>query len=231
MQGLIMYYSKSESVEEATFRRIRDDIISKQLPFGSKISETKLAEQYGVSRTPLRGALKQLANCGLVVIEHNRGVRIFQPNIEELCQLVDARYLLEGEAVKLAVNTIQKDWLSHFRSLLAEEAQCYIEQDIDRYINVNVRLHMYIASASNNDFYIKYINELMIKTSAYMRFFDTVTFQTTSLKDSISVRQHQAFFLALKEGRSDEAIAQWQQHVRRSFDSIIHTIQSQSNQS
>ena len=79
-------------------------ILFGELPPGTMLRQEQLAEQYGVSRTPLREALRRLDALGLVVFRPNRGVLVRSPSRDELRQSIVARAALEGAAAELAGN-------------------------------------------------------------------------------------------------------------------------------
>ena len=87
-------------------------ILFGELPPGTMLRQEQLAEQFGVSRTPIREALRRLDALGLVVFRPNRGVLVRAPSRDELRQTIVARAALEGAAAELAAARISPDQLS-----------------------------------------------------------------------------------------------------------------------
>jgi DNA-binding GntR family transcriptional regulator len=93
----------AQQVTRATHARLRRDILTGALPAGQTISQVQLAAKLGVSRTPLREALRLLEREGFVEAEHNKQVRVTPYRIEDLEQVYAMRITLEALAVRLSV--------------------------------------------------------------------------------------------------------------------------------
>lgn len=92
------------SLAAAAADRIRQAIIDRELPLGSELSEVKLAENLGVSRTPVREALNILQLQGLVVIIPQRGSYVFFPTEEDVLELCEYRIIIEQRAVAFSAS-------------------------------------------------------------------------------------------------------------------------------
>lgn len=102
------------------FRELEFDIVSGKLAMGTKLGEETLAAQFGVSRGPLREALRRLEGGGLVVRLPHLGVRVVQLSTEDLAEIYEIREVLEGLAARLAAERMSEDDLQGLRSLLDE---------------------------------------------------------------------------------------------------------------
>jgi DNA-binding GntR family transcriptional regulator len=103
-------------------------ILFGELPPGTMLRQEQLAEQYGVSRTPIREALRRLDALGLVVFRPNRGVLVRAPSRDELRQSIVARAALEGAAAELAATRISAEQLER------------LERADERYVELSHRL-------------------------------------------------------------------------------------------
>jgi DNA-binding GntR family transcriptional regulator len=86
--------------------RVRSSILTGHLAPGAVISQVRLARELGVSRTPLREALRMLAHEGLVDAEHNRRVKVAELSLTDLDQIYASRIMLESVAVQVTVSTM-----------------------------------------------------------------------------------------------------------------------------
>ena len=103
----------AHSLGELMLLRLRADILSTDLPPGSKLALHHLARQYGIGITPLRDALGQLAGDGLVVMESQKGFRVAPVSVEELRDVCDIRLRVELMALDLAFDRAdapETDW-------------------------------------------------------------------------------------------------------------------------
>ncbi|MDQ7820937.1 MAG: GntR family transcriptional regulator [Armatimonadota bacterium] len=92
----------SVPLQELAYSRLRADITNGALPPGASLREEELSRHLGVSRTPLREALRRLAEEGLVEVSPYRGARVVRLNTDQLEELFEAREALEGMAARLA---------------------------------------------------------------------------------------------------------------------------------
>lgn len=130
---------------------LRDIIIVGNIPPGQKIPEKELCGRFGVSRTPLREALKVLAFEGLVILTPNRGATVAPFSVEDLRQtfpVVGALEALSGElACARATDAEIKDVRRHHETMLAR----YAERDLKGYFAANERIHGSIQLAARNE--------------------------------------------------------------------------------
>src|SRR5580693_9279427 len=91
---------KPEPLAEIVFGIVRDAIVRKDLPPGSRISEARLAAQLNVSKTPVREALLRLEGIGLIVPDGNRGARVVKPSADNIQHAFEVRTALEGFAAR-----------------------------------------------------------------------------------------------------------------------------------
>jgi DNA-binding GntR family transcriptional regulator len=130
--------------------RIRELITQGALAPGSRIPERQLCEVFGVSRTPLREALKVLAAEGLVELTPNRGarvVRLTRGDIEAMFQVMGALEALSGE---LACARITDDELANVRALHYQMLAHYERRELPEYFKLNQQIHEAIIAAARN---------------------------------------------------------------------------------
>lgn len=141
---------RRRTLHEELTQGLRDLIIRGQLQPGAKVPEKDLCEAYDVSRTPLREALKVLANEGLVVLEPNRGARVSQITQEDLEELFPVMGALEALAGELACQNITAGELDALRRHHDEMVAFYQAGDLDSYYAVNQNIHEGILAAARN---------------------------------------------------------------------------------
>lgn len=207
-----------KNMEEKVYNEIKQEIITRRLYPNTQLVEATIAEKMGVSRTPIRGALKKLAYEGLVEIKPRKGAFIAQPTKEEMMQLFNARLTLEKEAARLAVNNISEDDIKVFQKLLENEKESYQNRDMEKFLLTNNEMHMVIARASKNKYYIKYIEELLNKSDIYIIFYDK--FYTTTIDDLNSVREHKCIYNSLKNKDENNLVEAMDFHIKNIFDNL-----------
>src|SRR2546429_4017456 len=107
-------------LSERAYLQIRDQIITLNLPPGSVIEESRLRQELGLGRTPIREALRRLAQEDLVAVIPNRGTFVAGITITDLAAITEIRVELEGFAFRLAAERATPDECAVFRDLIAE---------------------------------------------------------------------------------------------------------------
>src|SRR5467141_2917227 len=136
------------SLHGETLARLRDYIVEGNIPDGGRIPERQLSEMFGISRTPLREALKVLASEGLVDLLPNRGARVRQLSEHDLADLFDVMGGLEALAGRLACENITDAGIAEIERLHYEMYGFYLHRDMHGYFRVNQLIHQKIVEAS-----------------------------------------------------------------------------------
>jgi len=138
------------SLHEEVVTRLRDRIIEGDLRPGERLNERELCDMLGISRTPLREALKVLANEGLVVLLPNRGARVTRltrRDIEDMFQVMGSLEALSGE---LACARIDDAAVAEIRALHYEMLAHYARRELHEYFRLNEQIHRAILAAADN---------------------------------------------------------------------------------
>ncbi len=138
------------SLHDAILARLRDHIVEGNIPGGGRVPERQLCEMLGISRTPLREALKVLASEGLVELLPNRGARVRQLSEHDLGELFEVMGGLEGLAGRLACENITDVEIAEIERLHYEMYGFYLHRDMHGYFRVNQLIHQKIVEASRN---------------------------------------------------------------------------------
>lgn len=138
------------SLHEELVTRLRQAVVEGVLEPGAKIPERELCESLGVSRTPLREALKVLANEGLVVLEPNRGARISQITMEEMEAAFPVIAVLEALAGELACDRATDEEIAAIVERHQDMFRSYEAGDRPNYFKANKDIHAALLAAARN---------------------------------------------------------------------------------
>jgi DNA-binding GntR family transcriptional regulator len=141
---------EDQSLHDETLTRLRDHIVEGHIPDGGRVPERQLCEMLGISRTPLREALKVLASEGLVELLPNRGARVRQLSEHDLGELFEVMGGLEGLAGRLACENITDAEIAEIERLHYEMYGFYLHRDMHGYFRVNQLIHQKIVEAARN---------------------------------------------------------------------------------
>ena len=139
-----------QSLHDNIVAQVRDMITEGELGAGTRINETSLGDLLGVSRTPLREALKYLASEGLVELVPSRGAVVRKFGAAEIGDMMSVLRTLEEMGARLACKTASDEQIEEIRALHDEMMACYRRRDRLRYYKLNQAIHTAIAEAGGN---------------------------------------------------------------------------------
>ena len=184
------------------YQELRHRIITKQLKPGQRLPEVNIAVQMGVSRTPVREALRRLASEGLVLIIPNSGARLASPTRREMEDTYAVREQLECISVAIAATRISERNLRRLEDAILEEEKAFEEKNLELYLEVNENFHRIIAEASGNRVLAEFVENILARTNAYVVFYDPFY----DIEDNPSISQHKAIAQALREREREKAV-------------------------
>jgi DNA-binding GntR family transcriptional regulator len=137
---------------EAVYRRVRLAILEGDIPPGATMSQVALADELGISRTPLREALRMLQSEGLIDAERNRRVRVAAASPGDLEELYIMRVTLEAEAIRLAVPRMTAEDLAKLEGQNAEMAHYAEAKDYRRWTVPHAAFHQALTARAGDRF-------------------------------------------------------------------------------
>ncbi len=143
---------------------LRAAIQSGELPPGERLMEIPLAEELGVSRTPIREAIRKLEQEGFVVMIPRRGTYVADITLKDINQVFEIRSSLEELAASLASERITPDELEELERHLVSINDYMENRDFDKIVAADIAFHEVLYSASRNDRLIEIIHNLREQT-------------------------------------------------------------------
>jgi DNA-binding GntR family transcriptional regulator len=142
----------SASLVDALFERISEAIVSGEFVPGAKLSEPRLAARFGVSRGPLREAIRRLEERKLVTRTPRQGVKVVMPSRQAAIELFQMREVLEGLAAREAARNATPADVTELRAMLARHAEALSRPDAVVYwqATANSDFHFFVARLSRN---------------------------------------------------------------------------------
>ncbi|NYJ04106.1 GntR family transcriptional regulator [Petropleomorpha daqingensis] len=191
----------------ATVKRlVLDRIVSGHYPPGARIVEFQLAKELGVSQSPVREALRELAAVGIVTILPRRGARVRLPSAKELADVSVVRAEVDGLAARLAAGRMGDAALDELEALVEEMLAALARGDFSGVTDADVRFHELIADTSENHALERAFDQL----APFARTFITLTLPGVDVHDI--VLQHRPILAALRAHDADRAAAAARAH-------------------
>ena len=195
--------------------RLRKLIIEGVLEPGSKVNEQSLCERFGVSRTPLREALRALAMEGLVILTPRRGATIAEFTVEDLEQAFPIVGALEALAGELACEKISDADIARARRLQSELEESHRQGDRARYAKANAETHRLILDAAGNPTLARMVQSLdgRVRRARYL-------VNMSDARWAAAVAEHKQILAAL-EARDGKRLGQeLKQHIGNKLASL-----------
>ena len=145
-------------LRDVVFENLRSAILEGKLKSGQRLMEVQLAEQLGVSRTPVREAIRKLELEGLVVMLPRKGAYVANISVKDLMDVLEIRASLEGLGASLAAERRTEEDIKNLEEIEEEFEQAVITQDIDMLLKKDIEFHECIFKAANNKKLEKMIN-------------------------------------------------------------------------
>ncbi len=138
------------SLADSVYLRLREEIISVELPPGTLLREDELRQRFGVGRTPIREALQILRHTGFVTVLPRRGTLVSEINIGDLASIYEVRVHLESWAARLAAERASKDDIRAAEKMIAE-LQSADRSDYDSLLALDRRVHGLAYRCAKNE--------------------------------------------------------------------------------
>jgi DNA-binding GntR family transcriptional regulator len=196
------------SVVDQVYTAIRERISDGSLPRGGRVHQEDLAEALGVSRTPVREALRRLAAEGLVEMRTNRGARVADVDQGGMRGAYEARLVVEPGAARLAAQ--RNLALPRARMRAAVEAQRGSLRSVQRSFDANREFHLALVAASGNDFLLVLAERLWVARIGATIYERQMRTQERMLLD---VREHEQILAAIEAGDARRAEALTRRHL------------------
>ena len=144
-------------LRDVVFENLREAIVEGGLKPGQRLMEVQLAEQLGVSRTPVREAIRKLELEGLVVMIPRKGAYVANMSLKDVIDVLEIRASLEGLAASLAAERITDEDIKKLENIVEEFKNSINELDVEALLRKDVEFHECICKATNN----KKLHQLM----------------------------------------------------------------------
>ena len=211
-----------QPLREVVCESLRDAIRKGILKPGERIMEIKLAEELGVSRTPVREAIRKLELEGYVVMMPRRGTYVADMSIRDINEIFEIRTALESLSNGLAAEHITEDELEHLQRLLVIIGGYIKEGDMDKIVETDIEFHDLLYPAARNNRLVGIISNLR----------DQLTrFRTLSMsypgRLEATLDEHRAIVEAIANGDGRSARKAAEHHMENSEKTLLKAMDAQ----
>lgn len=195
--------------DELIYERVFDAILEQRLAPGTRLSEDKLAQVFGVSRTIVRQALQRLEHEGVVEIHRNRGASVASTTAEQAHQAFVARRAIERAVVLSACEQINATQIEALHRLIQAEQTALQANDRGRALRLSGELHLRLADVCGNEFLAGFVRSMVSRCSLIIAQYEA------HAHESCSTVEHTAIIKAIAERNSELAVGLMDEHIQQ----------------
>lgn len=203
-------------LREIVFETLREAIISGVLKPGERLMEVQLAEEMGVSRTPVREAIRKLELENFVVMVPRKGAYVADLSTKDIVDVFEIRAALEALAAGLAAERITDDELEELQQILVQNAK---SQSLEEFIAIDTKFHDVLYRASRNERLVQIISNLR---EQIQRFRSTTLASPGRMKNTLE--EHKRIVDAVSERNVQLAQQLAQEHIDNAENSMLELI-------
>ena len=191
---------RHQTLREKILETIRDAILKGTLKPGERVSEPELAERFGISRTPIREAFRQLESEGYLEVMPRKGAVVASLSERDVVEFYAIKSILEGHAARIAAERMTDRDLERLETINAKLQQIAADGDIKSFFRVHNEFHELFIKASGNDKLVELINQLVLK-------FNRLRLASLAQpgRMEISVQEHRKIIEAFRKHDGDQA--------------------------
>ena len=188
--------------------KLQKDILTGKLKPGQKLTEQELCKAYGVSRTPVREALRQLETDGLVENILNRGAFVVGMTQQDYEDMFELRKAYEIQAVRWAIERITENEMDKLEETFEFMEFYTMRNDIDKMLTINSGFHQVIYEASHN----RMLKKLLSSYQGFLKYKGLESAYDDNYLETV-LEEHRAIFKAFKDRDVQEGAAAMERHI------------------
>ncbi len=206
-------------LREMVFESMREAIIQGRLKPGERLMEIQLADEMGVSRTPIREAIRKLELEGFVVMVPRKGAFVAGISVKDIVDVFEVRAALEALAAGLAAERITPDELEELERSLVAISEVSTKDDIDAMVETDTNFHELIYRASRNERLFQIVIHLK---EQIQRFRTTSLSQPGRSKDALE--EHRKMVEAISDRNVEVAQNLAREHIENAEQSMLNAL-------
>lgn len=203
-------------LREIVYEQLKMQILTGKIAPGTRMMEVELADEMGVSRTPVREAIRKLEKEGLVTIEPRRGAYASDISVKDMVDTLEVREDLEGLAAALAASRMTEKEMEELRAITDGYSEAIQNSDTEKIIEYDEKFHKYIVACSENKTLIQ-LSETVQELALRFRY---LYYDDFSRYENMPV-EHKQIVDAIISGDAEAARRTADDHVKKLKEFVI----------
>ena len=206
-------------LRDVVFNTLRQAILKGEMEPGERLMEIQLAQKLGVSRTPIREAIRKLELEGLVVMIPRKGAEVAHITEKDMRDVLEVRSTLEELAVELSCKHVTPERVQELKAANKIFESAIASKDIMSIVDADVHFHDIIYSMTDNERLIQIINKLREQMYRYR-----LEYIKDGRSHSILISEHDDIIKKISSHQVDEAKAVVKQHIQNQEKGIVRLL-------
>ncbi|MCI8342137.1 MAG: GntR family transcriptional regulator [Firmicutes bacterium] len=206
-------------LREVVFNSLRDAILKGELKPGERLLENYLADKLGVSRTPVREALRMLEQEDLVALIPRRGAQVLDLSAADIKNVLEIRSALEAVGIRHACEEMGEESLKEIKTLNIQFEKAFEDKDYEKVATVDEKIHDIIFEAADNRKLVQIISNMRAQVyryrMAYLKVYETKT---------AVINHHRKIIEAIENHRVDEGVKVMAEHIEHQTQVILKSL-------
>lgn len=202
-------------LRDVVFNTLREAILRGDLQPGERLMELQLASQLGVSRTPIREAIRMLEQEGLAVTMPRKGAEVAKMTLKGMEDVLEIRGALDELASQLACERITEEQLERLETRKQEFEKSLPSGDVKLIAEADVNFHDIIYEATGNPKLVNLLNNLREQIYRYR-----VEYIKDAKNHPVLIQEHEAIYQSLKNRNKEDAVVSIREHVENQATAV-----------
>jgi DNA-binding GntR family transcriptional regulator len=211
--------ASKKTIQDAVYEQLKRVILDGYFRPGQRLVERELCEQLGVSRTPLREALKRLVVDGIVENEPYKGIIIPRLTVKQISDLVEIREVVEGLATRKAAERATKEDVEELKAIMRQAYELVENHQIRELVQLNNKFHQKINSMSGNEM----IPDLIVRLQYRITLARSYSLYE-SYRPKYTLQEHDGIVKAIEDRNPEFAEELAKAHIRNGGKAAINAI-------
>lgn len=212
---------RNETLQSQVYEYLKEKIIIGGLTPGQRLIEEKIVEETGVSRSPIREAIRMLEKDGLVVVQVQGGVTVYKPSVEDFVFLYECRVSLEPSAAMYAAERREDVHIQKLQALLDEMKQLSYQDETMKIHELNFAFHQLITEASANPYLSKMMKDLKVLIS----FYRNAILRNNPKRPETVIDEHASILQAISDKDGPRAKLLMEEHIKSDYQLYVEAYQ------